>query len=312
MTLIGNRYEILSKIDSIELNTLYKARDVYDNTKVLIKIIEHENNIHEDFVSNLIDESTNIDGIKSHYIMKILEVGVHCTEDTVLYYIVSEYCGGIGLDKIISGNYLHLEAIIGIATQILRSLEVAHAHNLYHGDLKPSNIIVDKWYNIKISDFGVTKANNGVNLRLDNNIRYLCPHQLNINYTDIESDFFALGIILYECIFKKLPFEKGATEKEMLKFIDKGVNWNEVKAVNGNEELINIIKKLLSRTNKYTNISDIIIDISKIMYDKADIEEEIIDEMEEKSGNGKIISPKKFLLGTAVIALISFMAAAYL
>ena len=306
MALIGNRYEILANIDSIELNTLYKARDVYNNTKVLIKIIEHEENIHEDFVSNLIDESTNIDGIKSHYIMKILEVGVHCTEDTTLYYIVSEYCGGIGLDKIISGNYLHLEAIISIATQILRSLEVAHAHNLYHGDLKPSNIIVDKWYNIKISDFGVTKANNGVNLRLNNNISYLCPHQLNINYTDIESDLFALGLILYECIFKKLPFEKGATENEMLKFIDKGVNWNEVKGVNGNDELINIIKKLLSRTNKYANISDIIVDLSAIMYDKADIEEEIVADIEE-SKNSKLISSRKFLLGTAIIALISFM-----
>src|SRR5699024_5729980 len=122
------------------------------------------------------------------------------------------------------------------ATQILKGLETAKEHGIYHGDLNPNNILVDKWYNIKILNFGVTKANNGVNIRSGNNIKYLSPHQLCIDYTDTESDFFALGLILFECIFKKLPFGESNDENEMLKFIDKGINFNDLKAINGNEE----------------------------------------------------------------------------
>lgn len=314
MQLIGNRYEILNAKDSFELNKIYKARDAYDNRKVLIKVIEHNPNISPDFISNLIDESTVIDEINSPYILKIIDVGIHCTEEHVLYYIVSEYSAGIGLDNIIEGNYLHLEAIIGMSTQTLKALEAAHSHNIYHGDLKPSNIIVDKWYNIKICDFGVTKANKGINIRSCGDLRYLCPHQLNINYTDKESDFFTLGLILFESIFKKLPFGEAYTDEEMLRLIDKGIYWNEIRAINGNFELIEVIKKLLSRTKKYDNTQDIIIDLSKIMYEKADIEENETEEDEKElqfsditeTKSSKVVG-KKLLLVTAVVALISLM-----
>ena len=110
---------------------------------------------------------------------------------------------GISLSNIIEGNYLHLEAIISIATQILKGLETAKEHGIYHGDLNPNNILVDKWYNIKILNFGVTKANNGVNIRSGNNIKYLSPHQLCIDYTDTESDFFCFRINFYLSVYLK-------------------------------------------------------------------------------------------------------------
>ena len=104
-------------------------------------------------------------------------------------------------------------------------------------------------------------------------MNFLCPHQLNINYTDKESDFFTLGVILFDAIFKKLPFGVGKDEQEMLKLIDKGIDWNNVGINNENIALVNIVKKLIRRTEKYDNVNEILIDLSKFMYIKADIEE---------------------------------------
>ena len=98
----------------------------------------------------------------------------------------------------------------------------------------------------------------------------------------------------------------------MLKLIDKGLNWNDVYAANGNQELIDLIKKLLNRTNKYKNAQEILIDLSKILYEKADIEDEEIDDdniiyIEDKKNSVIKASGKKIMMGTAVIALVSLM-----
>lgn len=278
MNFIGNRYELLNVEEHIELNKMYEARDAYTNDKVLIKIIEHNDNICGNFISNLIDESTMLQQINSPYILNIIDVGIHCTELTTLYYMVSDYSDGITLENVIRGNYLHLEAIVNIATQVVKALESINEQGMYHGDLNPSNILVDEFYNVKVCNFGLTKANSGINPRACGQIKYLSPHQLCINYTDSESDLFALGLMLFESIFKKLPFEECTSEEDMLRKIDKGVNWRKYKAINGNDALISIIKRLLSRGKKYENTKDIIIDLSLVMYEKADIEVERIED----------------------------------
>ena len=309
MNFIGNRYSIINIENNIEFNKLYKARDLYENKIVLLKLTVHNDYICEDFLSNLIDESTITRDIKSPYMLHMIDVGVDYRNEGTWYYMVYNYEKGITLNNIISGNYLHLEAIISITTQILKALEIAKEHEMYHGDLSPNNILVDKWYNIKILNFGVTKANNGVNIRSGNNIKYLSPHQLCINYTDTESDFFTLGLILFECIFKRLPFDESNDEEEMLKFIDKGVNFNDFKAVNGNEELIYIIKKLLSRTKKYSEFKEVILDLSSVMYEKADIKESLLIEDEQISENKEKVKVKKsrnklFLVSAVAIIIL--------
>ena len=307
MNFIGNRYSILND-NHIEFNKLYKARDVYENKMVLLKVIDHNNHICEDFIANLIDESTIIKDINSPYILNMIDVGVDYREDGIWYYMIYDYEDGITLNNIIEGNYLHLEAIISIATQILKGLETVSEHGIYHGDLNPGNILVDKWYNIKILNFGVTKANNGSNIRACNNIKYLSPHQLCINYTDSESDFFALGLILFECIFKKLPFGESEDDLQMLSLIDKGIAFNELKAINGNKELIDIIKKLLSRKDKYINFKEVILDLSSIMYEKADIKESLLiedkDTVEDEKKPTVRKKRSKLLLVSAIIIII--------
>ncbi len=88
-----------------------------------------------------------------------------------------------------------------------------------------------------------------------------------------------------------MPFGESNSEEKMLQSIDKGLDWNSIKAINGNTELINVIKRLLGRNNKYTRANDIIIDLSKVMYEKAYIEVE--DEKEEEQKQDKVIQVKK-------------------
>lgn len=304
---IGNRYEILNEEDSIESDKIYIARDVYENKKVLLKVINHNKHISEDFMSNLIDESTMLGETNSPYILKILDVGMHCTEEYTLYYIVSEYTDGIILKNLISGNYLHIEGIVNISTQIVKALEFAHNYNFYHGSLRTDNIIVDSQYRVKVCDFGLVKANKGVYLRSSEDIRYMTPHQLCVDYTDKESDFFTLGVILFEMIFKKFPFEIYNSEKEMLKSINKGVSWIDAVAVNGNDDIINVAKKLLERTDKYLSTQEIILDLSKIMYNKANIDDEEGSDLDFEDISNKKGSLRKGIIGISLLILVSII-----
>ena len=273
MTDVLEKYEILDEDEEFVLGKLYKAKNLENNELVFIQIIKDNEYIDKSFMPNLIDESTVLNEINSPQIAKILDLGIYLTDKERYYYIISEFFAGIELRKIIQGNYMDLNSIVKITKKILKTIDTGYRHKLYHGSLSEDNIFVDENYNIKIYDYCITKANKGVNIRKNNCLNFLCPHQLNINYTDKESDFFTLGVILFDAIFKKLPFGVGKDEQEMLKLIDKGIDWNNVGINNENIALVNIVKKLIRRTEKYDNVNEILIDLSKFMYIKADIEE---------------------------------------
>lgn len=274
MRYISNRYVILDSDEKIKFGKLYKARDLQEDILVFIQLIKNNNYISNKFLPNLIDESMTLSQINSPHIAQILDTGVHYNGEDMYYYIASEFFAGIELSRAIKGNYIDLASIVKITKKILRALDTSYSNKLYHGSLTEDNIFVDENYNIKIYDYCITKANKGVNIRKDeNSIKFLSPHQLNINYTDLDSDFFTLGVILFYSIFKKMPFGVGKSEKDMLKLIDRGVDWNTVAINTENIALVNIVKKLIRRTEKYNNVEEVLIDLSKFMYVKANIED---------------------------------------
>lgn len=309
MNLISDRYEILDRNEDIIFGKLYKARDLFENKLVFVQVIEDNKYISRNFIPNLIDESTMLMQIKSSNIAKILDVGTDYINNKECYYIVNEFFSGIELKKVIKGNYMDLNSIVNITKKILRTLGSAFGYGLYHGSLNEDNIFVDENHNIKIYDYCITKANNGVNIRKGNYIGFLSPHQLNIDYTDLESDFFTLGVILFDAIFKKMPFGIGKNEKEMLKLIDKGIDWNTVGVNNENIALVNIVKKLIRRKDKYNSTDEVLIDLSKFMYVKADIKDPQVDKLELEGStmssgkNGNKFFQKAVLLVLTVIIL---------
>lgn len=304
MKYISERYVILDNDEEIIFGKLYKARDLQEDILVFIQLIRDDEYINENFLPNLIDESMTLFQIKSNNIAKIMDLGTYYIKNERCYYIVSEYFAGIELRKVIKGNYMDLNSIVKITRKILRALNLSYNNNLYHGSLTEDNIFVDENYNVKIYDYGITQANKGVNIRKDNNIAFLSPYQININHTDMESDFFTLGVILFDSIFKKMPFGIGKNEEDMLKLIDRGIDWNTVAINNKNIALVDIVKKLVRRDEKYNNIEEVLIDLSKFMYVKADIEQNSKNTLsEDKADNYKNQFQSKFIQKSLLLVL---------
>ena len=278
MLIIDNRYKIDNEKDEdLQIDKLYRAKDLQLDSDVYIKVIRDNTTIKDTFIANLVDESMMMSNIDCDNVANILDV----ITDESKYYIVSEYFNGISLFDLVNKNNITLDNIIFIMKQMVTSMRMFDEKGFYHGGIRLDNILVDENYNIKIYDLGITKANGGVNIRMNDNISFLSPHQLNINYTDIESDFFAIGVVMYYCLFKKMPFKIAKTEFDMLKNIDKGINLDPEKITIFYEPVIKIIKKLLDRKDKYNNYNEILIDLTEIMYVKADIVENKDIDLEE-------------------------------
>ncbi|MDO5010161.1 MAG: protein kinase [Intestinibacter bartlettii] len=308
MLVIDNRYQVYNEDNNnLEIDKLYKAKDLQLDSYVYIKVLKDNQNIKDTFIANLVDESMMMGDIDCDNIAKILDV---IDEDEYKYYIVSEYFDGVSLFDLVKKSSLNIDNIIYISKQIVSSMKIYDEKDFYHGSIRLDNILVDKDYNVKIYDLGITKANSGVNIRMNNNISFLSPHQINVNYTDKESDFFAIGVVMYYCLFKKMPFKIGKTEFEMLKNIDKGISLDREKITDLNEPLIEIIKKLLERKDKYKSYSEILMDLTEIMYVKADIVENKNIDLEEieyektKRSNSFMIKLVSIIMCIIIIVMI--------
>ena len=225
-----------------------------------------------------------IEELRSPYILKILDVGVHRTVDNLLYYIGYENFRGVSLTTLNKGAYLHMDALIRIATQTVKALQAYYSLGKKHGSLRPDNILVNERYEIKIADFGITEANKGTNVRCSGNLKYLSPSQLSIDFTDIKTDLYCLGVILYESVFKKFPFNDAHTEKQLIKSIDKGVIWAKINTNGLNKDFVDIIKRLLERNDNlcYKNYNEVLLGLSHFMYKTSKIDIQAIREEEEK------------------------------
>lgn len=317
MIYVGNRYEIIEEIGRSSNSCLYKGRDSNNGEFVMISILDKGIIRSDRFISNLIDEATSVNEINSPSILKIKNVGMEEHSDkSKMYYIISEYMQGSTLSELSKMHKLELDEIIIILRQVLNALDVIHSYDIYHGYLQPSNIIIDEGYNVKLSNIGIIKANNKIfnnGIKLFNkNFKYMCPHQVCLGYTDKSSDFYALGIIMFELIFGKHPYGDTSNKEEIIKKMDKGINWDKIDDKNIPPKIKIILKKLLSRNDRYKTPKEVIIDLSDYLYEVENIEQ--IDEdikqekYEEENINEKNFKRnKKGIFKFSKIAVIGFI-----
>ncbi len=319
---IGKRYEIVEEIGRCSNSCLYKGRDSYDKQLVIINIIDKGIIRSEKFISNLIDESTSINEINSPNILKVKDVGMDKLENgTELYYVISEYMEGSTLNQLTKFHKLNMDEIIIIFRQILNALEVIHSYDIYHGCLQPSNIIIDEGYNVKLSNIGIIKSNNkifnnGIK-RFSKNLKYMCPHQICLGYTDKSSDFHALGVILFELIFGEHPYGEAKNEEELIRRMDKGICWRKIDTGKSPEKIINIVKKLLSRKHRYQTPQEVMIDLSEYLYEvenicekdeeNENIEQDLIVNKDGYVKNKKHIHRFSKFAALGAIAIVSFL-----
>ena len=206
--MLDNRYEILEKIGNGGMATVYKAKCHVLNRYVAIKILKDEFTTDSEFIKKFKTEAQSAASLTHPNIVSIYDV---CNEDN-LYYIVMELIQGKTLkDIIIEDGVLSWKWSVNIATQIASALEAAHKHNIIHRDIKPHNIMITEDGIAKVADFGIAKAVSNSTITAFGttigSVHYFSPEHARGGYTDAKSDIYSLGIVMYEMLTGKVPFD---------------------------------------------------------------------------------------------------------
>ena len=212
--ILGSRYELLERVGMGGMAIVYKAMDKMLNRYVAVKILREEFKENEEFIRRFKVESQAAASLSHQNIVQIYDVG----EEEGLHYIVMELLEGVTLKQYINskGGKLSRREATNFSMQICRALEHAHSKHVVHRDIKPQNIVITDSGKIKVADFGIARAaNNTTTVNSGKNAigsaHYLSPEQARGGYTDLRSDIYSLGIVMYEMFTGKLPFDAEET-----------------------------------------------------------------------------------------------------
>ena len=205
---IGNRYEILEKIGEGGMATVYKARCNILKRYVAVKVLREEFTTDEEFIRRFNTEAQAAASLTHPNIVSIFDVG----HEENIYYIVMELVQGKTLKEIINEDgVLPWKWSINIAIQVASALETAHKNNIVHRDIKPHNIIITEDGIAKVTDFGIAKAVSNSTITAFGttigSVHYFSPEHARGGYTDAKSDIYSLGVVMYEMLTGRVPFD---------------------------------------------------------------------------------------------------------
>lgn len=207
--LLDNRYEILEKIGCGGMSTVYKARCHRLNRFVAIKILKEDLAQDEEFRRRFHDESRAVAMLSHPNIVAVYDV----SRSSDIDYIVMELIEGITLKQYMQqkGNQLNWREALHFIIQITKALGHAHSRGIIHRDIKPHNIMVLKDGSVKVADFGIARLINANHSTLTQealgSVHYISPEQARGSHIDARSDLYSAGIVLYEMLTGRLPFE---------------------------------------------------------------------------------------------------------
>ena len=205
---LDGRYEITDLIGVGGMADVYKAVDVMENRIVAVKILKPEFSGNEEFLRRFRNESKAIALLSHPNIVKIYDVGL---KDEI-QFIVMEYIDGITLKEFIDQQgVLRWKDALHFMTQILRALQHAHDKGIVHRDIKPQNIMLFSDGTIKVMDFGIARFSRVDGKTLSDktigSVHYISPEQARGDVTDERSDIYSVGVMLYEMLTGKKPFD---------------------------------------------------------------------------------------------------------
>ena len=206
--ILGNRYEILEKIGNGGMATVYKAQDQMLKRYVAVKVLREEFTTDEEFIRRFNTEAQSAASLAHPNIVSIYDVGI----ENNVYYIVMELIQGKTLKQIIDEDgVLPWKWSINIASQIASALEIAHKNNIVHRDIKPHNIIITEDGVAKVTDFGIAKAVSNSTITAFGttigSVHYFSPEHARGGFTDAKSDLYSLGVVMYEMLTGRVPFD---------------------------------------------------------------------------------------------------------
>ena len=205
---IASRYEIIEKIGNGGMATVYKAKCHVLNRFVAIKVLKEEFTTDEEFIRRFNVEAQSAAGLTHPNIVSIYDVG----HEDGIYFIVMELIQGKTLKQIINEEgKLPWKWSVNIAIQIASALEAAHRNNIIHRDIKPHNIIITEDGVAKVTDFGIAKAVSNSTITAFGttigSVHYFSPEHARGGFTDAKSDLYSLGVVMYEMLTGRVPFD---------------------------------------------------------------------------------------------------------
>lgn len=207
---VADRYEIVGKIGTGGMSDVYKAMDLTLGRNVAIKVLKPEFSEDLNFVTKFRTEAQSAAGLEHPNIVNIYDVG----SERGMHYIVMEYVEGITLKTYIEKKgQLSFKEAVSIAIQVGRGIEAAHNKGIIHRDIKPQNIIISTEGKVKVTDFGIARAANSNTISSDvmGSVHYSSPEQARNGFVDGKSDIYSLGIVMYEMVTGRVPFDGDTT-----------------------------------------------------------------------------------------------------
>lgn len=206
--LLDNRYEILELIGSGGMALVYKAKCHRLNRMVAVKILKDEHLRDEDFRKRFKDEAQAVAMLSHPNIVSIYDV----SKTGGIEYIVMELIEGISLKEYMKRKgILSWKETLYFASQVANALEHAHSRGIIHRDIKPHNIMILRDGTLKVADFGIArlvmKKQQSLMQEALGSVHYVSPEQAKGSYIDARTDIYSLGVVMYEMLTGRLPFE---------------------------------------------------------------------------------------------------------
>ncbi|MEH7388503.1 Stk1 family PASTA domain-containing Ser/Thr kinase [Bacillus sp. JJ1521] len=205
---LSGRYKILEVIGGGGMANVYLARDVILERDVAIKVLRLDFSNDDEFIKRFRREAHAATSLAHPNVVSIYDVG----EEEDIYYIVMEYVPGQTLKQYIQRNApLHPKEAINIMLQLTSAITHAHQNQIVHRDIKPQNILIDHDGTVKVTDFGIAVALSSTTITQTNSVlgsvHYLSPEQARGGMSTRKSDIYSLGIVMFELLTGRVPFE---------------------------------------------------------------------------------------------------------
>ena len=207
--LIDQRYELRTLVGSGGMADVYLAGDEVLGRKVALKLLKDRYAENEEFVERFRREAKSAAALSSPYIVPIFDRG---ETDDGTYYITMEYLpGGTLKERITATGTLRPQAAAEVALQVAKALQTAHVRGVVHRDIKPRNILLADSDHVKVADFGIARAADATTISQTGDIlgsaKYMSPEQAEGDEVGPASDLYSLGVVLYEMLTGRVPFE---------------------------------------------------------------------------------------------------------
>jgi serine/threonine-protein kinase len=263
------RYEVETELTQGGMGVIFLAKDPYIQRQVVVKVLMYKHTLDDIYREFFQREAEVIAALEHPCIVPIYDFGWHGKQP----YIVMRYMSGGSLDDKLQKGEIKLTEMAHILKRVSEALDAAHARNIIHRDVKPSNILFDSTGEAFLSDFGIAKSKaiaDDEGEWLVGTPAYMSPEQVKGDRVDGRSDIYALGVTLYRLLSGKLPFASDSTTALINMHVDLPIP--DIRQVKSNVPAVwqEVVAKAMAKdpNDRYPTASDFARDVGEVVSGK--------------------------------------------